>query len=114
MEKIADNGMLELWMGERGGVYTMMHHELLQKDSRARLVEEFVRVWGGSQLVGNALAEMHEQPHAQAARVTVEQLVFVAAETVDTLYAECERRGWIVRVPSFGQEPSLEKRGNNG
>ncbi len=103
-EKIGDSDLLEIWHGflpDGRQHFTM--HQLIQLDERARLVVEFVKAWGHAQITGNSLSELADQPHKRASRPTIEGLVTIAADTVQTLYEEIDRRGWTVKIPSLAK-----------
>lgn len=106
MRKIGDSGVLEIWHETTpAGRDHFTVHQLCQLDERARLVVEFVKAWGHGQIVSNALCDATDQPHKRASRPTIEGLVTIAADAVETLYEEINRRGWVIDVPSLSNVP---------
>lgn len=105
MKTIARNDLLQIMLGLRGGQTTALHHELKTLDARAKLMRELVQAWGVAHLLGDAIGECHDQPHkANAKQRSIEQLVFVAADTADAVYAEAERRGWTLAIPEMADD----------
>ncbi len=98
---------------EHNGAPHYMHHDRMVLDQKAKLMIALVQSWSHVGLYGDAMkemmAQMHEQPHVRAIqkeRQPIEQLVFLAADAADAIYAEAERRGWAIVLPPYGQGTS--------
>lgn len=103
VRKVAGNDCLEVWTMESGEQRTFMHHDRQTLDQRAKLAVSFLQAWGAANLIGDALKNsLNDQPHLRkASSQTIEQLVFVAADTADAIYAEAHKRGWLLDLPTF-------------
>ena len=83
-------------------------HTRYQPNHRARLASALVERWG---MVAGEVDGEASTGRAQMRLQTPEELVTRACDPAERLYAELERRDWLVDI---GELPKREKRGDNG
>lgn len=103
MNKIAGNDLLEIYATHYNGTPHQLHHERFALDGHAKMMLALVQAWGAAHFVGDAMKDFAEAGGgAKIARNTVGNIVFLAAETVQAMYDEADKRGWTVAIGELG------------
>ena len=83
-------------------------HVRHQPNHRAQLAASLIERWG---MVAGEVDGEDSTGRAKGRLQTPDELVTRACDTAERLYAELERRDWLVDI---GELPKREKRGDNG
>lgn len=79
-----------------GGTDVKVFHKVVP-DPRAKMAEECIRQWG---MVAGVPDGEDSAGRSRLRLATVNELVARACASADTLYAEFDKRGWLVSIPS--------------
>ena len=103
MKKIGGNDIIEMWGVKRSAVESgphILNSETRVMDTRAKMLSDFCRAWGQSAGMADVLAAAHGEGGRP---YNCQDVVTRAAEMVEAIWFESERRGWIIDLPTFDE-----------
>lgn len=104
MRKVGGNDTIEMWGHELNNTPHVAWHDRRALDNRAKLLIELVKMWSHMLPMAEIMREAHEQPHhKQSETPSIQSVVMRAADAVDAIYDEADRRGWIIDLPPYDE-----------
>lgn len=89
----------------RGGTEVAIHTKIVG-DPRAQCAQQFMDRWG---MIAGVPEGEDSAGRSKVRLMTVEELVTRACESSNALFAELERRGWLLSIPAPKPERKDDK-----
>lgn len=100
-ETVAENDTLEIVRDIKDARPFYLHHIRMACDQKAALLISLCQTWGYGAAMGDAVANMAPGAGGAGPPKTIDFVVERAAEMVERIWEEGQRRGWIIAVPAY-------------